>query len=89
MHGAPFVNKGKVLLFSQHIILSFTYWSGMGGDTDSPENYSTITYDITPVSDASCTLKYTRINIPTELETQIFQGHIDTMLSEIKNISEQ
>jgi uncharacterized protein YndB with AHSA1/START domain len=88
MQGMQFVNKGQVLVFTPHSQLSFTYWSGMGGDADSSENYSTITFDISPIGDASCKLKYNRSNIPTEMETQVFQSHIDLMLSEIKKISE-
>lgn len=89
MQGMPYINKGKVLVFNPHELLSFSYWSGIGGDEDRPENYSTIIYEIIPVGDNTCILTYHRKNIPTEIETQIFQGHIDFMLSQIKGVSEQ
>jgi uncharacterized protein YndB with AHSA1/START domain len=88
MHGMPFENKGKVLEVKSNHLLKYTYWSGMGGDTDLPENYSEITYSLTPIDNNNIELKYTRINIPTEIETQIFQGHIQSMLGEIKKLSE-
>jgi uncharacterized protein YndB with AHSA1/START domain len=88
MHGMPFKNKGEVLAANLHQLLKFTYWSGMGGDEDLPENYSEITYSLTPLDNNTVELKYTRVNIPTEIETQIFQGHIQSMLGEIKKLSE-
>jgi uncharacterized protein YndB with AHSA1/START domain len=88
MHGMPFENKGEVLEIKSNQLLKYTYWSGMGGDADLPENYSEITYFLTPVENNTVELKYTRVNIPTEIETQIFQGHIQLMLEEIKKLSE-
>jgi hypothetical protein len=88
MHGMAFENKGKGLEVTPYQLLKFTYWSGMGGDADLPENYSEITYSLTPIDNSNIELKYTRINIPTEIETQIFQGHILSMLAEIKKLSE-
>jgi uncharacterized protein YndB with AHSA1/START domain len=88
MHGVPFENKGEILEVKSNQFLKYTYWSGMGGDTDLPENYSEITYSLSPIDNNNIELKYTRINIPTEIETQIFQGHIQSMLEEIKKLSE-
>lgn len=41
MQGMPYVKKGSVLVVSPPFRLSYAYWSDMGGDADSPENYST------------------------------------------------
>lgn len=89
MHGVKFENKGKVLENKPNQLLRYTYWSGMGGDTDLPENYSEITYTLKQIDDNSIELTYSRIKIATEIETQIFQGHIQSMLSEIKKLSEE
>lgn len=89
MHGAKFKNKGNVLENVAHKLLRFTYWSGMGGDHDSPENYSEITYTLTQTGNNAVELTYSRIKIATEIETQIFQGHILSMLDEIKRLSEE
>jgi uncharacterized protein YndB with AHSA1/START domain len=88
MHEAKFLNKGNVLENISNTLLRFTYWSGMGGDKDSPENYSEITYTLKQ-ADNSVEFTYSRINIATEIETQIFQGHIQSMLEEIKILSEK
>jgi uncharacterized protein YndB with AHSA1/START domain len=88
MHGAKYQNKGKVLENTSNKILSYTYWSGMGGDSDAPENYSEITYTITPIDNNSAELTYERIKIPTAIEHQIFNAHLQAMLDAIKGIAE-
>lgn len=89
MHGTKYENKGKVLKNIPTQLLRYTYWSGMGGDADSPENYSEITYTLKQADDNSIELTYSRIKIATEIETQIFQGHLQSMLDEIKRLSEE
>jgi uncharacterized protein YndB with AHSA1/START domain len=89
MHGTKYQNKGTVLENTPNTLLRFTYWSGMGGDADLPENYSEITYTLKPVDNNFGELTYTRIKIPTVLEKQIFDGHLQSMLEEIKRISEE
>lgn len=89
MHGSKYENKGEVLEKVPNQILRYSYWSGMGGDTDLPENYSEITFTLKQSSDNSVELTYSRIKIPTEMETQIFQQHIQSMLEEIKRIAEE
>ena len=58
MHGAKYRNKGEVLENIPNKLLRFTYWSGMGGDADLPENYSEITYTLNPVDENSVELAY-------------------------------
>jgi uncharacterized protein YndB with AHSA1/START domain len=89
MNGAKYQNKGIVLENTPNRLLRFTYWSGMGGDADLPENYSEITYALNPIDDNIVELTYSRIKIPTVLEKQIFDGHIQSMLEEIKRLSEE
>ena len=89
MHGTKFQNKGKVLENVKNKLLRFTYWSGMGGDKDLPENYSEIIYALNPLGDNSVELTYSRINIPTDFEKQIFEGYLPSMLQEIKKLSEE
>ncbi|MEQ1585379.1 MAG: SRPBCC domain-containing protein [Cyclobacteriaceae bacterium] len=89
MHGTKFRNKGDVLENVSNKLLRFTYWSGMGGDADLPENYSEVAYTLKQSNDNSTELIYSRIKIATEIEAQIFQGHIQSMLEEIKRLSEK
>lgn len=89
MHGMKYQNKGKVLENIPHQLLRFTYWSGMGGDADAPENYSEITYELKPLGNEIIKFTYSRIKIPTQIETQIFEEHLQSMLEEIKQLSEK
>ncbi len=89
LQGTKYKNKGKVLDNIPNRLLRFTYWSGMGGDADLPENYSEITYSLNLLDDNSVELTYSRIKIPTALEKQIFEEHLQSMLGEIKRLSEE
>jgi len=61
----------------------------MGGDQDLPENYSIVAFELKALSDKTTELTYSRIKIPTEMEKQIFEGHLQVMLEEIKKLLEQ
>ncbi|MEX0965715.1 MAG: SRPBCC domain-containing protein [Bacteroidia bacterium] len=89
MQGAPYKNKGEVLEIRPASLLRHTFWTGMGGDADQPENYSEVAYTINEVPDNAVELTYSRTKIATETEVQIFQAHIRTMLEEIKRLSEE
>jgi uncharacterized protein YndB with AHSA1/START domain len=89
MFGTKYVNRGSVLEKVTNKLLRFTYWSGMGGDPDLPENYSEITYTLDEMDDNLVELTYSRIKIATIMEQQIFQQHLLSMLQEIKRMAEE
>lgn len=89
MQGAPFENKGEVLENNPSSLLRYTFWTGMGGDADLPENYSEVTYTLDLLDNNTVELTYLRTNIATEMETQIFQAHIHSMLEKIRELSEE
>ncbi|RYG31784.1 MAG: SRPBCC domain-containing protein [Chitinophagaceae bacterium] len=88
MQGTKFTNKGQVLESKEHELLKFTYWSGMGGDPDVPHNYSEISYKLTDKGNGQTEFTFHREKIPTEMEQQVFDSHLPTMLHDIKRISE-
>lgn len=88
LFGTTYENKGIILENSPHSVLKFTYWSGMGGDMDLPDNYSVVTYNINELEAGSVELAYSRVKIPTEMETLVFKDNIKSMLEEIKRIAE-
>jgi uncharacterized protein YndB with AHSA1/START domain len=45
--GKPYEDKGTVLAFEPERLLRYTHWSPMGGSEDRPENYHTVTYELT------------------------------------------
>jgi|SRR6185312_15422796 len=47
--GKEYEDKGKILKYVPEKLLVSTYWSGMSGKPDLPENYQVVTYELTPV----------------------------------------
>jgi uncharacterized protein YndB with AHSA1/START domain len=45
--GQPYEDKGTVLEVQPQTLLKMTHWSPMGGSEDKPENYHTVTYELT------------------------------------------
>ena len=45
--GKSYEDKGQVLEVQPQRRLSYTHWSPMGGSEDKPENYHTVTYELT------------------------------------------
>ena len=45
--GQSYEDKGKVLEIDPPRHLKYTHWSPMGGSEDKPENYHTLTYELT------------------------------------------
>ncbi|MEX2380570.1 MAG: SRPBCC domain-containing protein [Vicingaceae bacterium] len=89
MQGTPYENKGKVLEAKPNSLLRHSFWTGMGGDADEAENYSEVSYTIKQLESDTVELIYSRINIATEMEAEMFQQHIQSMLEEIKRLSEE
>jgi uncharacterized protein YndB with AHSA1/START domain len=44
--GKEYVDGGTILKMVPEKIFQYTYWSSMSGTPDSPENYSTVTYEL-------------------------------------------
>ena len=65
--GRSYVDKGTVLAFEPERLLRTTHWSPLGGSEDRPENYHTVTYELTGEGDRT-TLTLTQDNNPTQEE---------------------
>jgi uncharacterized protein YndB with AHSA1/START domain len=63
--GTPYEDKGQVLRAEPGRLLASTYWSSMSGLPDAPENYNTVTYELTP-ADGGTKLTVTQDNNSTE-----------------------
>src|SRR5689334_10336076 len=46
--GKAFEDKGKIVKVEPEKLLVMTHWSPLSGTADSPENYHTVTYELTP-----------------------------------------
>jgi uncharacterized protein YndB with AHSA1/START domain len=65
MGGTAYQDKGEVVTFEPERRLQHTYWSSMTGEPDEPENYKTITYDLSEV-DGSTQVTLTQDNNPSQ-----------------------
>ena len=59
-------DKGTLLQFEPEKKFSYTYWSVFSATEDSPENYSEITFTITP-NKTGILLQMTHINFPSQM----------------------
>ena len=65
--GKSYEDKGTVLAFEPKTLLRYTHWSPMGGSEDKPENYHTVTYELSGDDDTT-TLTLTQDNNATQEE---------------------
>ncbi|MEA2681841.1 MAG: hypothetical protein QOK05_169 [Chloroflexota bacterium] len=63
--GRQYEDKGTVLEVDEGRLLKNTHWSPMGGTEDKPENYHTVTYELTASGDQT-TLTLTQDNNATQ-----------------------
>ena len=67
--GRAYEDKGTVLAVEPKKLLRYTHWSPMGGSEDKPENYHTVTYELS--GDGSrTTLTLTQDNNATAEEAE-------------------
>jgi uncharacterized protein YndB with AHSA1/START domain len=65
--GQSYEDKGTVLAFEPERLLAYTHWSPMGGSADTPENYHTVTYELSEAG-GTTTLTLTQDNNATQAE---------------------
>ena len=46
--GKTYEDKGEILAVEPQQRLSFSHWSALSGQADTPENYHVVTFDLTP-----------------------------------------
>lgn len=46
--GQPYVDKGAILQFQPERLLQYTHFSPLSGAPDQPENYHTVTIELSP-----------------------------------------
>jgi hypothetical protein len=68
--------------------LKSTYWSGMSGLEDKPENYSTVTYSLTEKGGRT-TLSVAQDNNPTKESATHSEGNWKMVLEGLKALVEK
>lgn len=65
--GRAYEDKGTVLEVEPNRMLTYTHWSPLGGTEDKPENYHTVTYELSR-SDGATVLTLKQDNNPSQEE---------------------
>ena len=85
--GKAFEDKGKILKIEPEKMLMSTHWSPLSGVPDTPENYHTVTYTLSPKGD-SIEVTITQDNNSTEEEKEHSEQNWRTVLAGMKKLLE-
>ncbi|MEV0797921.1 SRPBCC domain-containing protein [Kribbella sp. NPDC050281] len=84
--GKPYQDKGEVLEVESGRLLRLTHFSPLTGQPDVPENYHTLTYELT--GDEATHLKLTQDNNASEKEAEHSQGMWEMLVAKVKEAAE-
>ena len=85
--GKSFEDKGKILRLEPKNLLRSTHWSPLSGVPDTPENYHTVTYELSE-KDGSTDVRITQDNNANEEEKTHSQGNWKAVLDGMKKLLE-
>jgi uncharacterized protein YndB with AHSA1/START domain len=85
--GTEYMDKGTILEYESEKTLKYNYWSGFSGLPDIPENYSVITFTLTP-RENDCVLTLRQTNFATETMYQHSDTNWDATLDTLKKVIE-
>ena len=85
--GVPYVDKGVVVEIIPERVLGYSYWSPLSGTEDFEDNYSIITYHISPYDDET-TLTVTQDNLEDDDKVIRMEENWMKTLTHLKQILE-
>lgn len=85
--GKPYDDKGRILKFDLEKLLVTTHWSPLSGVPDVPENYHTVSYELSG-RDAGTKVTVTQDNNATEDEKMHSEQNWKMMLEGLKKMLE-
>jgi uncharacterized protein YndB with AHSA1/START domain len=86
--GKPYEDKGTVLKAVPNRLLQTTFWSSLSGLVDAPENYNTITYQLSE-NGGQTTLSLRQENNPTREAADHWAGNWTKVLQAMKQLLEK
>lgn len=86
--GKPFEDRGQILEMEPEKLLVSTHWSPLSGVPDSPENYHTVTYNLT-AKDGSTEVTITQNNNASEEEKAHSEENWKQVLEGMKKLLEK
>lgn len=87
MDGRTYEDKGEILVADEPSRLSMTHYSPLMGQADEPENYHTVTYDLSPEGQAT-TVVLTQDGNESEEQAEQFSANWQGMLDALKSTVE-
>jgi uncharacterized protein YndB with AHSA1/START domain len=81
--GKRFRDKGEIRRFEPSKVLQFTHFSPMSGQPDIPENYHTVTFELTP-QDGGTELTIRQTNAASEEEREHSKANWAQVLDGLK-----
>lgn len=85
--GKDFTDKGTILKVEKEKTIQYNYWSGFSGRPDVPENYMTITIQLTPKGNET-ELVLTQENFSSEEQYKHSDFGWNAVLNKIKGLLE-
>jgi uncharacterized protein YndB with AHSA1/START domain len=86
--GKPYECKGTILEFVPNQRLRSTYWSGISGLEDKPEDYNTVTYSLSE-GGGKTILTVTQHNSPTKVSAEHSERNWGIVLQGLKEITKK
>jgi uncharacterized protein YndB with AHSA1/START domain len=86
--GKRFEDKGKILKKEANRVLQFSHFSPLTGDPDLPENYHTVTIELSNNDTGQTTINLSQDNNSTEEAREHSEKNWNTMLKSLKKMLE-
>jgi uncharacterized protein YndB with AHSA1/START domain len=86
-NGTPFQDKGTILRFEPERLLSYSHFSPLSGRADTPENYHTVTIELSTV-DGVTRVELSQDNNPTVEARAHSEDNWTAMLKGLKKTAE-
>lgn len=87
--GKQYIDGGEILANIPEKKLSYTYWSGMSGLEDKPENYATVTYTVNKISDDKTKFTWTQKGFKDEDAYNHMKGGVAEFMEGVKKVMER
>jgi uncharacterized protein YndB with AHSA1/START domain len=86
--GRPYEDKGVILKMQPERVIQYTHFSPLTGQPDVPENYHTVTVELSPEG-AATTVKLSQDNNASEEEREHSAKNWEMMLGSLKQLLEK
>jgi uncharacterized protein YndB with AHSA1/START domain len=88
-NGQQYQDKGKIQEYILHQLISYSYWSSFTGTADAPENYSRVTYRLSPVNDQLTRFTWTQKGFASEQAYEHSKKGMKDFMQQIKETIEK